>query len=199
MTTGASLIHVDGRWIRLDPAAARLLLTSLRRHQQEHVEVDAATLLRLAADAGADVVARGTPTGGDGPGAGVDLAGDGWAAELLAGLPDDRLAEEVEPPGFEATLRPYQRRGLGWLQFLAELGLGDVSPTTWVWARPPTTLAHLVARPGPHLVVCPLSVVRQLAGGSRPVHPAAARARAPRQRPPARPCPRAGRRRSTTW
>jgi superfamily II DNA or RNA helicase len=31
---------------------------------------------------------------------------------------------QVEPPGFQGALRPYQREGLGWLSFLTELGLG---------------------------------------------------------------------------
>ncbi len=31
---------------------------------------------------------------------------------------------QEEPPGFVGTLRPYQRLGLGWLEFLRDLGLG---------------------------------------------------------------------------
>ena len=74
--------------------------------------------------------------------------------------PTTALAEGVEPPGFMATLRPYQRRGLGWLQFLYQLGLGGCLADDMGLGKTPTTLAHLSALPGPHLVICPLSVVR---------------------------------------
>ncbi|MGA1076294.1 MAG: DEAD/DEAH box helicase, partial [Ilumatobacteraceae bacterium] len=53
----------------------------------------------------------------------------------------------------------YQRRGLAWLQFLARVGLGGCLADDMGLGKTATTLAHLVERPGPHLVVCPLSVV----------------------------------------
>ncbi|MGE0509534.1 MAG: SNF2-related protein [Acidimicrobiia bacterium] len=183
IATGASLINVDGRWIRLDQSAARRAVSSLRRHQTEHQLVDPATLLRLAAEAaeaaasaasgasrasrasraaGASGASDGGGRAGDGPvsSADLDIVGDGWLDDLLAGLPDDRLAEGVEPPGFSGSLRHYQRRGLGWLQFLERLGLGGCLADDMGLGKTPTTLAHLVGRPGPHLVLCPLSVVR---------------------------------------
>ncbi|MEZ5216062.1 MAG: DEAD/DEAH box helicase [Ilumatobacteraceae bacterium] len=73
---------------------------------------------------------------------------------------------------FATTLRPYQLRALGWLQFLARLGLGGCLADDMGLGKTPTTLAHLGGRPGPHLVVCPLSVVRnwqaEARNGSRP-------------------------------
>ena len=84
----------------------------------------------------------------------------GWARDLLAGLPDTEIVDGVVPPGFTATLRPYQLRGLGWLQFLHGLGLGGCLADDMGLGKTPTTLAHLAGLPGPHLVVCPLSVVR---------------------------------------
>ena len=50
---------------------------------------------------------------------------DGWldtALERLRGL--EQIEEVFEPEGFVGTLRPYQRRGVGWLEFLRWLGLG---------------------------------------------------------------------------
>ena len=176
VATGASLIHVDGRWIRLDATAARRAVSSLRRHQTEHELVDPATLLRLAAEAaegccGIGGIGRGDvrrwrgsagsagAAGRAGP-AGLDIVGEGWLDDLLAGLPDDRLTEALEPAGFSGSLRHYQRRGLSWLQFLERLGLGGCLADDMGLGKTPTTLAHLVARAGPHLVLCPLSVVR---------------------------------------
>ncbi|MFM7045743.1 MAG: DEAD/DEAH box helicase, partial [Ilumatobacteraceae bacterium] len=53
----------------------------------------------------------------------------------------------------------YQLRGLGWLQGLRELGLGGCLADDMGLGKTPTTLAHLAGVDGPHLVVCPLSVV----------------------------------------
>jgi SNF2 family DNA or RNA helicase len=83
-----------------------------------------------------------------------------WVRNLLAGLPDERLDETHESSEFVGELRHYQRRALSWLQFLAKLGLGGCLADDMGLGKTATTLAHLLERPGPHLVVCPLSVVR---------------------------------------
>jgi SNF2 family DNA or RNA helicase len=49
---------------------------------------------------------------------------DGWLGDLLAGADDRRLRAIATPEGFAGELRPYQQRGLGWLAFLGDLGLG---------------------------------------------------------------------------
>ncbi len=77
------------------------------------------------------------------------------------------LAVSPEPAlaaGLSATLRPYQREGLAWLQFLRELGAGGVLADDMGLGKTVMTLA-LLARwkedegPEPSLVVCPTSVV----------------------------------------
>jgi non-specific serine/threonine protein kinase len=139
-----------------------------------------AELLRLAAVAGASAGKVGddgrtgsaSPDGPAiellGPGDGPDgdesdeqASADQWLTDLMAGLPDDRLAEADEPEGFVGQLRPYQRRAVGWLAFLARLGLGGCLADDMGLGKTPTTLAHLVGHPGdrPSLVLCPLSVV----------------------------------------
>ncbi len=82
------------------------------------------------------------------------------SATCCRGCPTRRSPKGSSRPGFMATLRPYQRRGLGWLQFLHQLGLGGCLADDMGLGKTPTTLAHLAALPGPHLVICPLSVVR---------------------------------------
>jgi SNF2 family DNA or RNA helicase len=50
---------------------------------------------------------------------------DGWLRGVLEQLRTQKLLAELpEPPGFVGELRPYQRRGLGWLVYLRRLGLG---------------------------------------------------------------------------
>ncbi|MCE9621938.1 MAG: DEAD/DEAH box helicase [Actinomycetia bacterium] len=151
---GANLIQVGGRWVQIDRAEARRALANLAEHREEHSEMTALQLLALAAELQRELEAAGIET------AQTAVEATGWAHELLAGLPDEALADGDVPVGFTATLRPYQLRGLGWLQFLRRLGLGGCLADDMGLGKTPTTLAHLAGLPGPHLVVCPLSVVR---------------------------------------
>jgi hypothetical protein len=160
---GARLLHTGHRWVRIDPAGLRRARTVLSEHRREHASLDAVALLRLASGSEAT-----TATSRTGAPSGVQVdervdehldGSDGWVDDLLAGLPDERLEEVHEAGTFKGELRHYQRRGLAWMQFLARLGLGGCLADDMGLGKTATTLAHLVERPGPHLVVCPLSVV----------------------------------------
>ena len=53
------------------------------------------------------------------------VVAEGWLDSTLERLRGQVQIEEIhEPEGFVGTLRPYQRRGVGWLWFLRWLGLG---------------------------------------------------------------------------
>ena len=54
------------------------------------------------------------------------VAADGWLGDLLAGRASERLAAVEVPADFRGTLRPYQARGLSWLDFLGRIGIGGV-------------------------------------------------------------------------
>ncbi len=164
---GSALIEVGGRWVHLDRRDARRALANLAEHRADHGELGTLQLLRLAAQLEAEAVAAAALEGGTDNAVaalvaaadGARLDADGWLGELLQGLPDTTLTEADPPPGFTATLRPYQRRGLGWLQFLHRTGFGGCLADDMGLGKTPTTLAHLAGLPGPHLVICPLSVV----------------------------------------
>ncbi len=151
----SGLVRLRGDWVRVDTAEARSALQELAERRKSQHTLTPAELLRTAAEAMATGEAELNPATSDRAGAGD------WVAELLAGLPDDELREVEEPPGFRGTLRPYQRRALGWLQFLARLGLGGCLADDMGLGKTPTALAHLLGRTGerPSLVLCPLSVV----------------------------------------
>lgn len=165
---GASLMRAGHRWVRIDPAGLRRARQLLSEHIAERSRVGAVDVLKLAAGAGdAELRLAGdefhdplVPPDHDAP-FGQRIAADaqGWLAALLAGLPDERLDEAKEGSEFRGELRHYQRRGLAWMQFLAEAGLGGCLADDMGLGKTATALAHLLERPGPHLVVCPLSVV----------------------------------------
>ncbi len=73
---------------------------------------------------------------------------------------------QVEPPtGLNAALRPYQRTGLDWLQFLREFGLGGILADDMGLGKTVQTLAHLLLEKEsgrldrPALVVAPTSLM----------------------------------------
>ncbi len=72
-------------------------------------------------------------------------------------------AEPDLPGGLRATLRPYQRLGVAWLQFLQALGAGGILADDMGLGKTLMTLAFLLRRKQvegrePSLVVCPTSV-----------------------------------------
>lgn len=179
---GSTLLHTGRRWVRIDADELRRKRARLDELRDTASSVGPLQLLRLANDAddeadtidltvttedGSAVVGvEGVGDDGLGTGAGGEVAGgigpsiDDWIHAVLSGLPDERLVEVVEGERFVGELRHYQRRGLSWLRFLDRLALGGCLADDMGLGKTATTLAHLVDRPGPHLVVCPLSVVR---------------------------------------
>lgn len=77
----------------------------------------------------------------------------------------DGLARVAVPDGFAAELRPYQRQGLDWLQFLREYELGGILADDMGLGKTVQALAHILIekRAGrldrPCLVVCPTSLI----------------------------------------
>ena len=146
---GTTLMQAGRRWVRIDPAGLRRARKLI--DEQLDTTAGAIDLLRYSAGHSPDDEVP------------VELLHDGhdgdWIESLLNGLPDDGIEEAKESAGFVGELRPYQRRGLAWMQFLHRVGLGGVLADDMGLGKTATALAHLLDRPGPHLVVCPLSVV----------------------------------------
>ena len=143
------LVYIRDKWVRFDPDHIAKVLTTLTRVQRERSTLSAIEVVQVGADAD------------------LEVTGEGWIEELLAGLPDDRITALPEPAGFVGQLRPYQQRGLGWLAFLQRLGLGGCLADDMGLGKTAQLLALLAhERDGatstvwPTLVVCPLSVVR---------------------------------------
>ncbi len=94
------------------------------------------------------------------PAANVDAAFRHARAALAAGEAPEPLDP---PPGFGAELRPYQRAGLGWLDFLRRTGFGGVLADDMGLGKTVQVLALLEARrqagAGPSLAVVPRSLV----------------------------------------
>ncbi|MFD0276156.1 SNF2-related protein [Kitasatospora sp. NPDC127111] len=146
------LVRLRGRWIEVDQAQLAAAVRFLAQHGRGTMEP--VELLRLAVDDGAAV--DGLPV--------TAVHATGPIGDLLAGRPGpaDRIPEL--PAGFTGTLRPYQRRGLAWLDALGRLGLGAVLADDMGLGKTVQTLALLALErergaSGPTLLVCPMSLV----------------------------------------
>jgi non-specific serine/threonine protein kinase len=149
------LVRFRGEWVELKPSEVEAALRIFDRHATG--EMTAAQLLRLAA--GADEVAEGLPLSG--------VEAEGWLGELLAGAGDAQARPVPTPRDFNGKLRPYQRRGVGWLAFLDSIGVGACLADDMGLGKTAQTLALLIIeRAGrrkknlpPTLLVCPMSLV----------------------------------------
>jgi hypothetical protein len=147
----APLVRLRGAWVSVDHERLRRGLEFLRRARTR--PPTAAEVLLIAAGHTEDLPL---------PVDGVDA--DGWLGDLLAGSADRTLVPLDTPPGFTATLRPYQSRGVSWLAFLASLGLGACLADDMGLGKTVQLLAleahdRADGPPGPTLLICPMSMV----------------------------------------
>jgi superfamily II DNA or RNA helicase len=153
------LVRLGRRWIRLDRASLEAVAAQWQETGGEG-RVPVATALRLALEA------QGAAAGQGPAAAGTEVAATGRVGQWLARLAEPRrLAPLAEPPGFAGTLRPYQRHGLGWMAFLAELELGGCLADDMGLGKTVQVIALLLQRratgrgEGPSLLVAPTSVL----------------------------------------
>jgi SNF2 family DNA or RNA helicase len=100
----------------------------------------------------------------------TEVDADGWLGDLLSGQADRRLAPVPTPASFRGELRPYQERGLAWLSFLGDLGLGGILADDMGLGKTiqllsllsyhkEQSIANALEPPSPTLLVCPMSLV----------------------------------------
>jgi len=140
------LVRLRGRWVLADPEMAE----RLRRRARPLRAGEA-----LAAALSGQLTIDGHET---------EVRVEGGIADVLDRLRDDHARELPEPPGLDATLRPYQRRGLAWLVEMTSLGLGGCLADDMGLGKTVQLIAlhlhrHRNGAGGPTLVVCPASLL----------------------------------------
>ena len=86
-------------------------------------------------------------------------------------------SRSTRPPGFHGELRPYQREGLGWLDYLQQFGFGGILADDMGLGKTIQVLALLQRRrarrqaKGPSLAVVPRSLVFNWIAGGRASSP----------------------------
>ena len=152
------LIESRGQWVTLDHDTLRQLASALADRDQQK-QMTQADILRQA-------------LGLDG-GLSVEVAGSGWAAEVLERAGEAKADPLPAPKGFRGELRSYQAASRGWLNFLDTVGLGGCLALDMGLGKTPTVLAHILATrsEGPTLVVAPAAVVGNWANEARKFTP----------------------------
>ncbi|MGH3160557.1 MAG: DEAD/DEAH box helicase, partial [Streptosporangiaceae bacterium] len=144
------LVRLRGQWVELDDVHLKAALKFLERNQAGTMTAaDALTAGMGLESATAD---EQIPL--------VGVEADGWLGDLLSGQADHRLRPMPTPAGFSGELRPYQQRGLSWLSFLGELGLGGILADDMGLGKTIQLLSLVAGQPGgrPTLLVCPMSL-----------------------------------------
>ncbi len=155
--TKRHLVRVRGQWVQVNPAEIEAVMARVGTTG----EASAGELIRAGLglhdlDAGgADVVA---------------VEAEGWIGDLLDNaLLDNALLDNAlggvepvaAPPGFAGELREYQQRGVGWLGFLGQLGLGACLADDMGLGKTAQLIGNVLEDrlEEPTLVVCPVSVI----------------------------------------
>jgi len=151
------LVKSRGEWVELDKADLVEAAAALAE-RADKTRLTGADMLRHA------LGLEGSPLSG-----GINIVGDGWAAELLRSVESLPESPETKPEGFEGELRSYQADALAWLNFLSDAGLGGCLALDMGLGKTPTTLANLFASRdlGTGLVIAPPAVVGNWASEAR--------------------------------
>ena len=149
------LVRLRGQWVELDDRHLQAALKFLQRDRTGTMTAADAMLAGLRGVDGAD---DDLPV--------VGVAADGWLGDLLSGQADQRLAPAGTPASFRGELRPYQERGLAWMAFLGNLGLGGILADSMGLGKTIQLLGLMAheressdAPVGPTLLICPMSLV----------------------------------------
>ncbi|HVV10150.1 DEAD/DEAH box helicase [Amycolatopsis sp.] len=137
------MVRLRGQWVRVDPG----MLAKLRHRGRSMTAAEA-----LAAASTGTLEVDGEQ---------LEFAPPPALTGLLERVQAADATEVVPSPRLQATLRPYQRTGLGWLAKMTELGLGGILADDMGLGKTIQLIALHLHRlgTGPTLVLCPTSLL----------------------------------------
>jgi superfamily II DNA or RNA helicase len=158
------LLEIDGQWVELRPQDIRTARDFFKR-RNDPIELNVEDALRLST--GDTQIIDKLPV--------VKFEASGVLQDLITTLTEGNqsLQPITEPEGFKGQLRPYQARGVSWLTFLEQWGLGACLADDMGLGKTIQLIAFLLTMQerdlldGPVLLVCPTSV---LGNWEREVH-----------------------------
>ncbi|MGI5156309.1 DEAD/DEAH box helicase [Microbispora sp. CA-102843] len=145
------LVRLRGQWVELDARQLNAALRAVERRGSGQMTIGE--------------VIQEVVHGGDDELPLVEVDADGLLGDLLSGEADRRLEPVATPAAFHGTLRPYQERGLAWLAFMSQIGLGGILADDMGLGKTAQTLSLMMKeresgeRTGATLLVCPMSLL----------------------------------------
>jgi len=106
------LVRINGRWVEVRPEDVQAAIKFMRENPGGTMKMGEALRMAYASD----LKQTGIPV--------VGLEATGWLESLLGSDGAAKLELLDTPKTFLGTLRPYQARGMSWLEFLERIGLG---------------------------------------------------------------------------
>ncbi len=160
------LVRVRGEWIELSSQDIESAIAFFRKRKDHEMPLSEAMRLGL------DPQGRLPDAGSALPVLGVSATGK--IEQMLAALsrPHSQIEPALQPESLQGRLRPYQLRGVSWLEYLHSLGLGACLADDMGLGKTVELIAFLIKikdkdqkskninanASGPALLVCPLSV-----------------------------------------
>lgn len=153
------LIKVRGQWVELRPEQIEAAIAFFKKkHTKKSMPLGEALRIGL----GEGIAEMGLPV--------VDIEADGWIEDVIGRLAQNVPLSDIEVPAtFQGKLRPYQLKGVSWLAFLQQCGLGACLADSMGLGKTIqliTLLLHeremqkdIEPSLGPTLLICPMSIV----------------------------------------
>jgi len=153
------LVQVRGQWVELRPEEIEAAIAFFRKRHDSNESMPLGEALQFGLGQGISEI--GLPVTG--------VEAQGWVGDLVDQLKSDARISGVEPPAaFRGQLRPYQISGLSWLAFHQRFGFGACLADDMGLGKTIEFIALMLherakrtgkSRPGPTLLICPMSVV----------------------------------------
>ncbi|PEB50271.1 ATP-dependent helicase [Bacillus pseudomycoides] len=154
------LFNLNGQWMRLDPAFIEEVKKLMKRADKYGLEMKDVLQQHLSNSAETEIIEE------DNPFTDIEIELDGYYEGLFQKLLHIGDIPKVElPSSLQATLRPYQERGVEWLLYLRKLGFGALLADDMGLGKSIQTITYLLyikensLQTGPALIVTPTSVL----------------------------------------
>ncbi|MGQ9721246.1 MAG: DEAD/DEAH box helicase [Candidatus Jordarchaeum sp.] len=152
------LVRVRGQWVELRPEEIEKAIAYFKKKRGSG-EMTLGEALRIGL--GQEESEVGLPV--------INIEGDGWVKDFLDKLSNHTELSTIEtPPTFRGELRPYQLRGVSWLAFLKQFGLGACLADDMGLGKTIQLIALMLhenngeqsnPKRSPTLIICPMSIV----------------------------------------
>jgi SNF2 family DNA or RNA helicase len=151
------LVQVRGQWVELRPEEIEAAISFFQK-KRKRGEMKLGEALGLGLGQG--ISETGLQV--------AEVEGDGWVNDLLAGLKENVQLDSIKVPStLNAILRPYQLKGVSWLAFIKQFGLGACLADDMGMGKSIqliTLLLHerVIKHSNslcPTLLICPMSIV----------------------------------------